>query len=75
VNGTVYNITTLSWQKKRDFPVSGLLSNVDSIMAKSRVTVVEEWEGWSSGDCSVFLFCIWEHLFDAVSPNFLIIVF
>jgi hypothetical protein len=74
VNGTVHNIATLSWWKKRDFPVSGLLSNVDSTKTKSRVTVVEEWERWSNGNCSVFLFCIGEHLFDAVCPNFLIIV-
>lgn len=30
VNGTVHNIATLSCCKKRDYPVSGLLKNVDS---------------------------------------------
>jgi hypothetical protein len=58
-----------------DCPVCGLLSKVDSTMAKSRVTVVEEWERWSNGNCSVFLFCIGEHLFYAVSPNVIIVVF
>jgi hypothetical protein len=49
VNGAVHSITALACWKIGHFPISALLSNFDCTVAKSGVTVVQEWMSWSNG--------------------------
>jgi hypothetical protein len=53
--------------RRKTFHTFGLLDKVYSTVAESRLTmvnmVVEEWETWSSGDCSGFMFRIMADLF------------